>query len=136
MAEGGGEGDGDATAPPCFFCGTSEEMDDDASAPGGAGAPVYAKRRWEDKRLVGGTKRSEAKKRQLRVFFMKDGLHLLRKWNLRTEKILRWANAWSSKRDLKEVVPEFVEETDIDDSHVRIEFNECRRYVIYSSRLY
>ena len=82
---------------------------------GAAGAPVYQSRRWKN-----------LPENKLKVHFMNA---VPSTWRLTKEKVLEWANRWSVPR-LKGIVPEFVMETDIDVSDVRIEFTrECGKCI-------
>ena len=70
------------------------------------------------------------KKDRLKVHVMKAVPSIWPIWNwtgtnipVTMGKVLEWANAWSSEAlDLKGIVPQFVEEEDIDKSDVRVKF--------------
>ena len=102
------------------------ELEESDTAAGGAGAPFYASLRWN--------------KDELKIHFIPN--KVLPSWTLMNKaktpitnaKVLEWANGWSSEAlGLKGIVPQFVEEKDIDESDIRVQFtaSECVRLPSY-----
>ena len=97
------------------------EDEDETPSEGASGAPFYSNLRW--------------KKSELKVHFMNEVPPMWRLLNkaktpVTKRKVLEWANGWSNEAlGLKGIVPQFIEEEDIDESDIRVDLtpSECAK---------